>query len=409
MKLRTTTPASVSSPAQRAKKAFLFSAALVLASVGSLSYFQSQSVSADQYDDQIAELQADMARYQKEADRLNKQSITLKNTLEQIANDKKALQAKIDISQAQYNKLVLQIKETEKEIADNQDALGNTIADLYVDDEISPIEMLASSENIGEFLNKQEYRSSVQDELGQTIKRVRDLKAQLTTQKESVSKVLAEQKDARELLVAKENEQAQLLAQTNNSEAKYQGMIKNTKKQIAAARALQAAFNNISNNGSTVIVESGMLSDYPWNTGNCYVDTYAISHGGSNNNGGDGYGYGCRQCVSYVAWRIAKETGEYYSFLGNGGDVAYNLLNHKDSKHKYKNLGSRPQPGSIAVMYSWKAPPYGHVAWVEAVSPDGTQVLVSQYNYKDYRIPSWGMYSKMWMPTSSYNQYVIRK
>jgi surface antigen len=119
-----------------------------------------------------------------------------------------------------------------------------------------------------------------------------------------------------------------------------------------------------------------------------------MSTEGSDGNGGDGHGYGCRQCVSYVAYRIAKATGIYYSDLGNGGQVAQNLI----SKHSWTNLGSTPQAGSVASL--WGNP--GHTAYVEAV--DGGKILVTQYNY-DYGT-GYGMYSEMWLSANFFNQYV---
>ncbi|MGH7218607.1 MAG: coiled-coil domain-containing protein [Candidatus Microsaccharimonas sp.] len=402
-KLRTTTPASKS---LTLKRGFLVFAAVIMAAA---SFFATQTpASADQYDDKIRALQSDMARYQAEANRLNGEATTLANALAKIANEKATLQAQVDKSQAEHDKLVIEIADTEKQIKENQDALGTTIADLYVDDGISPIEMLASSQNIGEFLDKQEYRNSVQDELSSTIKKVKDLKVQLTEKKEEVTKVLEEQKASRDAIVAKEAEQANLLARTQNDEAQYQGMIKDSEAQIAAARAAQARIWAQANaTGGFNMVDSGSMPGYPWNNTNCWMVGYMSTGGAPGTDGEDGYGYGCRQCVSYAAWRIAKETGYYYSDLGNGGSVAYNLLT-KHANHGYKNLGTNPEPGSIAVLWGTYSAPYsnaynpGHVAWVEDVS--GNQVLVSQYNY-DWGA-GYGHYSKMWLSKSFFNQYV---
>lgn len=392
-KLRTTTPASLST---KAKRAFLVVAAVVLAGTG-VGYQLNKPASADQYDDKIRALQADMNRYQAEANRLNSEAVTLANTLAALTNQKNAIQAQIDVNQAQYDKLVIEIAETEKQIKENQDALGTTIADLYVDDSISPVEMLASSQNIGEFLDKQEYRNSVKDELSATIKKVKDLKTQLSEQKEEVTKVLADQKAARDDLRAKESEQASILAQTQNDEAKYQGMIADSKGEIAKARAAQAAMQARANSsGGYSVVSSGSLGAYTslWAPNDCWMGGPGgwYSYGGANGNGGDGRGYGCRQCASYVAWKIASETGKYYRW-GNGGMFA-----GKAVAAGYENLGRNPQPGSIAVMYGDP----GHVAWVEAVS--GNQVLVSQYNWQING--QYGMYSEMWLSKSVFDQYV---
>jgi peptidoglycan hydrolase CwlO-like protein len=399
MNLRTTTPVSKSLTLK-------WGAALVAVIIVVTASFiwVNRPVSADQYDDKIRALQADMTRFQAESNRLNAEATTLANALAQITNEKNALQAQVNLSQNQYDQLVIKIADTEKQIADNQDALGSTLASLYVDDDISPIEMLASSKDISEFLNKQEFRNSIKKELSSTINRVKDLKTQLTDQKAEVETVLSKQKAARDDLQAKEGEQATLLAQTQNDESKYQGMIAGSQKEIANAKALQAALRARANsNGGYTLVNSGSLGAYAslWSPKSCSMGGPGgwYSYGGADGNGGDGRGYGCRQCASYVAWRVAKETGVYYKW-GNGGDFANGALSVKDSQGNriYQNLGSNPQPGSLAVM--WGDP--GHVAWVEAV--DGNQVFVSQYNWEING--QYGMYSEMWLSKNVFDQYV---
>jgi len=392
MKLRTTTKPVSKFSLRRVSRVVALAGISALLVIGTLPLVK--PAAADEYDVKIAALTRDMARYQAEADRLNSEAATLANAVAQIVNEKNALQAQINLNQAQYDKLVVDITATEKEIKENQDALGTTIADLYVDDEISPIEMLASSTNIGDFLNKQEFRNSVKDQLSGTIKKVKTLKEQLNTQKTEVDKVLTQQKGARDSLQAKENEQASLLAQTQNDEAGYQNLIKNSAQQIAEAKAIQAVLRARTNStGGYQIIDAGSLSAYGWNDATCPMVGY-LSSGGANGSGGDGYGYGCRQCASYVAWRVAKETGIYYRW-GNGGDFARNAINAG-----YQNLGRNPQPGSLAVILGNP----GHVAWVEAVSPDGAHVTVSQYNY-NYG-SGWGMYSQMVLSTNFFDQYV---
>jgi len=401
MKLRSTTPASRS----RLAKGIVLSGIAFIFAVTTMP--TTQPAFADQYDDKISVLTADMAKYQAEADRLNSQSTTLQNAVAQLNNEKNALQSQINLNQAQSGKLVIEIADTEKEIKNNQDALGKTIADLYIDGDTSPIELLASSTNIGDFLNKQEYRTSVKNELNTTIIKVQDLKAQLDTKKVDLDKVLASQTSARDNLAVKESQQRSLLAQTQNDEANYQDLIKSNASQIASAKAAQAAIRARANStGGYTLVDAGSLSGYPWNSSNCVMQGYMSTGGAAGTDGEDGYGYGCRQCVSFVAWRIANATGFYYNNLGNGGRAGYNLIN----KHDYKNLGQSPQVGSVAVLWGTSYPPYssnanpGHVAYVEGVSADGSHVTVSQYNY-NYGA-GWGMYSEMVLSTSFFDQYV---
>lgn len=369
--------------------------------------WSAQPVQADQYDDKITALQADIARYQAEADRLAGESQTLQNAVSQLANEKAAIQTQIDINQAQYDQLVKEIAETEKKVQDNRDALGTTIADLYVNSKTSPLEMLASSSNVSDYLNQQEYQTSIRDQLTSTIKEIKKLKQELEDKKTEVDKVLSSQKSARDELAAREAQQQELLNKTQSDEATYQSLISSGQQAINDAKATQALIRaRLNSTGGYTLVNMGSYSSYPWNSSNCqmvYADLTPggpLSHGGADGDGHDGGadgigsdGYGCRQCASYVAWRIAKEIGVYY-YWGNGNTFDDNAI-----AEGYQSLGQDAQPGSIAVM---EGAPYGHVAWVEAVS--GDQVLVSQYNY-NYGA-GWGMYSEMWLSKYAFDVYV---
>ena len=207
MKQRSTTPVSKSFVA----KASLVAAAVLMAISGPVQ--MGTVARADQFDDKINAIQKQVDGYQQEAARLQGEAQTLKATLGQLNAQKSAIQAQINLNQTKYEQLIAQIAATEKKIKDNQDALGETLANLYVDDDISPLEMLASSSNISEYLDKQEYRNSIRDTLSQKIGEIKQLKKDLDGQKTDVEKVLNDQRQRREELAAKEAVQQKLLAE----------------------------------------------------------------------------------------------------------------------------------------------------------------------------------------------------
>ena len=86
----------------------------------------------------------------------------------------------------------------------------------------------------------------------------------------------------------------------------------------------------------------------------------------------DNWGLYTRECVSYVAWKIAN-SGRYVPHFGGQGH-AYQWP-ATTAKHGITN-GTTPKVGSAAVMYGG---PFGHVMYVEAVNGDGT-ITVSDYN-----------------------------
>ncbi|MEO5950229.1 MAG: CHAP domain-containing protein [Candidatus Saccharimonadales bacterium] len=394
MKQRSATPVSISLPT----KISLVAVAILMAAAGPLA--MTQKTYADKYDDQINSIQNDINQYEAQAAILRGQADTLQQKLTSLSIEKAQIQAQVDISQAQYDQLIAKIVQTEKDIKSNQDGLGEIIANMYVDDSISPLEMLASSKNIGDYVDKQEFRTVIRDQLSTTIDSIKKLKTDLETQKADVTKVLANQKNSRDALAAKEAEQQALVDQTRGQEAAYQQLsAQQHAKQDQIRQQQQAAIAAaIASSGGSTLIAGGAAPDYPWNSGNCPMTGY-YSLGGADGNGGDGKGYGCRQCASYAAWRVARETGLYPINWGNATNFP------ASARASGFSTGYSPRVGSLAVMHAGTGPE-GHVAWVEAVNGDGT-LIVSQYNY-NYGA-GWGMYSKMQLSASIFQEYVYIK
>lgn len=201
-------------------------------------------VSAESLSDKISNLQAQIDQSQAEADRLRNEGNTLQNALNILTAEKNAIQMQLDLSQAQYDQLMIQIEENQKKLEKQQRVLTSTVSDLSVESTTSPIELLAGSASIGDFIDRQEYRNSVQDQIQNAITEVSRIKTELIVQKQKVETVLAEQKVHRDQLAAKEAEQAQLVAATRSQEAAYQAQVGDLKQQKEAAEAALAASLN---------------------------------------------------------------------------------------------------------------------------------------------------------------------
>jgi len=399
MKQRFTTP--VSNIKHSAKKITLITAAVVLALTTSLQVVT--SVGANDYDRRIAEVQAQIEAYQTEAGKLAGQADSLQKELSALSAERGVIQGQINLKQAEHDKLAAEITTNEKKIQDNKDALGKTIADLYVASNISPLEMLASSNTISDYVDKESYQNSVRDSLTRTIDSIRTLKKQLEVQKKDVERVLAEQKLARDELVTKERQQANLVAQTRGQEAAYARLAGERQSQkLELQRAQQAAIQAAERRaGGKVSVLPGdpNKGGYPWEA-NCWVDANAYSHGGANGIGGDPLGYGCRQCVSYTAAKV----GIYLSGDAYKGPRSWGNANMwpASARSVGYTTSSAPRVNSVGVISSGD---YGHVVWVEAVNGDGT-VDVSQYNYFNAGGSGWGHYSKMRVSAATYDTYI---
>ena len=253
-------------------------------------------VYADKYDDQIKALQQELDSYQAEAKKLKDAASSLQAKISVLSNQKAQIQGQIELSQAKFNKLSEQIVATEKKISDSRAVLGETLASLYIDDQISPLEMLASSKNISDYVDKQEYRSSIRDQLSSYIDKIKGLKISLESQKTDVARVLGDQKNAQKALAEKQSEQSAILAATQGRESSYMQLSAetNAKKlevQKQQQAAIEAAMFAASGGGAVNILPGDPdKGGYPWEAG-CTVDADAVSHGGYDGNGADPLGW----------------------------------------------------------------------------------------------------------------------
>ena len=382
MKQRSTTPVSKSFVA----KASLVAAAVLMAISGPVQ--MGTVARADQFDDKINAIQKQVDGYQQEAARLQGEAQTLKATLGQLNAQKSAIQAQINLNQTKYEQLIAQIAATEKKIKDNQDALGETLANLYVDDDISPLEMLASSSNISEYLDKQEYRNSIRDTLSQKIGEIKQLKKDLDGQKTDVEKVLNDQRQRRTELAAKEAVQQKLLAETNNDEQVYQGMIRSSQDQIKKYQQAQQELRNRAGIGSGSYVSVGGSGGYPWGPGVHNYPCWTASCA-------DPWGLYYRECVSYVAWRLDNQGYGVRHFNGNGH--AYQWPG-TTSGYTSQTSGV-PHVGDAAILAAGEggAAWTGHVMYVEEIYGDGS-IRVSEYNWNGR-----GTYSERRFSPSEYS------
>lgn len=317
-------------------------------------------VFADTYDEQIKQLQNEIGGYQAEAGRLRSEADTLQNAVNALNAQKMAIQAQLDLTQTKLNQLNDDIEATQQKLEKQQMVLSSTISDLSVESTTSPIEMIAGSDSIGDFIDRQEYRSSVQEQIESAIKEVKSLKAKLAAQKTEVEKTLADQTAQRNDLAAKEAEQANLLAATQGQEAAYQNLIGSKNSQIANLRAQQAAANArfySSSPGTGPTCGGG----YPGKWCNAAQDTLI-----------DDWGMFNRECVSYTAFRVAA-SGRHMPYWGGAGNA-----NQWDDNARAAGIpvDYSPQAGDVAIS---NAGYYGHAMYVESVNGNGT-INISQYN-----------------------------
>lgn len=339
-----------------------------------LVFFPVTHVAADSFDDQIKALQQQSDQYQSQLGALRAQANTLQNQLNTLNAQMSSLQNDIKLKQAELDKINDTIVKTQQRLDNQMTLLGGNLRAMYLEDQVSPLEMIASSKSISDFIDKQEYRNKIRDQVEKSITDIKQLKTDLAKQKTDAEHVLADQKSQRDVLADTQNQQALLLSQTQGQESSYQQLVQQRSSQIATLRAQQAAANKAL--GGRVVPGDPHHGGYPNSWNNAPMDSFT-----------DNWGMFNRECVSYTAYRVAA-SGRYMPFWGGRGNA-----NQWDNNAIADGIpvSSTPKVGDVAIS---NAGAYGHAMYVEAVLDNG-QIYVSQYNYGFT-----GEYSEMTVSTS---------
>lgn len=323
------------------------------------------AVYADIYDDRIQALQRQIDQHNAEAARLRAEGDSLQNALNSIKSQKQAIQARIDSNQAKFEQLKKQIKDTQRKIDERTDFLGKNLAAIYVESSVTPLEMVASSGSIADYIDKQEYRNTVRDKVHKSIEEVKQLKEELAEKKTAVKRVLNNQKVERDKLAAKESEQAQLVRQTRGSEERYSELASELRAERERVEAeQQAAYAAARQQWGGGYVSVGGGGSYPWSG-----VPYPCWGAGC----ADPWGLYYRECVSYVAWKLDSQGYGVRNFSGSGHAYQW-----PSTTSGYTSQSSTPKAGTAAIN------PYigsvGHAMYVERVNSDGS-IRISEYNF----------------------------
>ena len=324
-------------------------------------------VHADHFDEQISALQQQNNSALGVLGQLQSTAASYQDAISKLQAQIDGLQAQINANLAQQAKLQAQIDEGQKELDRQKSLLAADIKTMYQDGQPTTIEMLASSNNLSDFVDKAEYRSAVQRKIQDTLKTIQDLQRQLQVQKDQVDALLKEQQQQQAVLNTSKSTQAQLLAYNQVQQDAYNQQIKNNKTQIAQLRSQQAAENAKLFAGANVVLGGACDTAH----GDTYPSPWCSS---GQDTMFDSWGMYNRECVSYTAWKVS-DSGRYmpgWGWLGEGNANQWD----DDAIAAGIPVDNHPRAGDVAIKNSQ---PFGHAMYVESVNGDGT-INISQYN-----------------------------
>jgi len=325
--------------------------------------------------DEIQRLQEENANNKNIVAQLQDQAVSYQDAIAQLQAQINNVQAQIDLNTAKQNEIQANITANEAELLRQRSILGENIRVSYVEGRITTIEMLATSKNLSDFVDKEEYHTTIKNKIQTALVRINELQNQLKEQKTQVERLLAEQQTQRSQLASARAEQASMLAFNKSQQSEYNQKTKNNNARIQALIAAQRRANNSTDGGYYFLRFPGAARSfnpdgYPFKNAGFSMQLGPCSNTDSYPDSPDGWGYCTRQCVSYAAWAVEASGRKMPKYYGNAKEWVNSA--YRDGVE----VSRVPQAGDIAISTSGT---WGHAMYVEKVI-NADRILVSQYN-----------------------------
>lgn len=319
-------------------------------------------VHADRYDEQINALQAQNNASQGQLNTLTAQAGSYQEAINQLQTQINIMQTQIAANQAKQASVQQQITDNQNKLVEQKKFLADDLKAMYVDGQLSTIEELATSKNLSEYVDKEAYRTSVQNKINALIKQINSLQQQLQKQKIELDQLIASQQQQNAQLAGAQAQQQQLLSYNESQQSAYNNQISANSGKIAELRRQQLAANSrFIGGGGAPGTGPTCGGGYPAKWCNAPQDSLI-----------DDWGMYNRECVSYTAFRVWA-SGRHMPYWGGIGNA-----NQWDDNARRAGMAvdQSPRPGDVAISNSGA---YGHAMYVESVNGDGT-INISQYN-----------------------------
>ncbi|MEX2014686.1 MAG: CHAP domain-containing protein [Candidatus Saccharimonadales bacterium] len=340
----------------------------LVVAVFSLSSFS--LVKADEFEAKIKKLEQQNEQKDEVHDQLGSEASSIKGAINKLQDEINAKQAIIDEYQNEVGRLEKEIAAAQKELDKQRAVLGETIKTIYVEGDITTLEMLATSKNLSDFFDKQQYRESVRNKVKETLDKITQLKLDLNTKKQKTEKLLKEQKVLQDELLKQRSKQNNLLSLKESEKAAVEGDIAKNNERITELRRLQAIENAKHQASGSIVTKGKCGGGYPADAINGLGLHWGCNYAMDNTI--DNWGMYNRECVSYTAWKVYA-SGRHMPYWGGHGNAH---LWDDNARAAGIPVSSTPKKGDVAVAH-WGA--LGHVMYVESVNSNGT-INISQYN-----------------------------
>lgn len=352
-----------------------------LIAVATLGFSGMPFAVANDYYSEISRLQQENEKNEKKVVELEEQALGYEDAISKLAAQIDALQSKIDENTRQKQRLEQEIKVAEAELNVQKELLGQNIRIMYLNGDMSTLEMLASSKDLSEFVDKEQYRNVVRSKIQSTLEKIQELRLKLKTQKDAIDLLLKDQVSKRAELDASRQKQHDLLAYNGAQIDNFNQKTAKNRERISQLIAEQKRANFNPDGGYYFIRFPGYVNgfnaeDYPYKNSGFSMQLGPCSNDDEWPDSPDKWGYCTRQCVSFTAWAVEASGRVAPKYWGNAVDWV--AAAYANGAPVYR----QPKSGDIAISTSGY---WGHAMYVESVL--GNSFTTTEYNtYLDGRL-----------------------
>lgn len=337
----------------------------------------SSPVYASDYSAQIQSLQNQNADKQTSLENLKTAALPLQQKIDNLQATIDGLTKLINDNQAARDKLTGSIASLDGQIAGQRQILKDSVRQMYIQGDMSTVEMLATSKNLSDYVDKEQYTLLAQTKVKKGMDKINNLENEQKKQKKQADQLIADNQKMQSQVSAQKDQVNQLLSQNQAQQDSASQDIASNNAQISDLEKKQAAENasmlaslsvpSGGGGGASVTVQST-----PSNILDVDGTQYPWANAPWPNDIPDPWGMDERQCVSYTAWAVSA-SGRHMPYWGGSGNAKQWPA---DAEAAGIAVDSNPRAGDVAIS---TAGTYGHAMYVNSVNSDGT-LNISQYN-----------------------------
>jgi peptidoglycan hydrolase CwlO-like protein len=378
---------------------------LVLTGVAmSIAMVGSPVVNADQYTQQINSLEQQNGQDAANLSSLQSQATTYEGEIALLQSQIDSEESQISTTQGQINSVQAQIAANQVKLTQEKASLASIIKSMYVDGNMTTLELLATSNNISDFVNKEAYKNIVQNQVQGTLTAINQTQTELKQQNTQLSNSLANLTAVNDQLTSSQNQQASLLSYNQSQQDQYNADQAANNKKISQLEVEEIAANQsgvqstLFSGGACGGSADGITNTYPAALCNAAQDSIV-----------DPWHMLNRECVSYTAWMESQQSSVANTLLH---EYEFgNATNWPAAAERYGSaygvtVSSTPQVGDVAIR---PASPsisgdVGHAMYVQGIV-NGSTILVSQYN-ENYN-GDWSVQTRSTSASANYGEALV--